>query len=218
MDGAYRTVRETGCGNSCTRPCIRPLFHPSNHPSILHSSIDSFLPFHYSFILYIAILTQANFCCHCLIAQDHRAHLHKNTGLDSREKMAINQCRDPVGRVETVAGHTVAPPRSPLYLIQPYSPPFVYKQFRYWMDGVLTGELFLSCMMQCQLRSARTGTTTPYHGTWQYCRQITAINAYCDFDGRQDEANFKWAFFRGTEGVDYMGPRNQCRPNCGVGA
>ena len=160
-------------------PCMHPFAYPSIHPFIHPSH-----PFQYSFILYNSILAQTNFCCHCLIAQDHRAHLHKNIGLESREKMAI---RDPVGRVETVAGHIVAaPPRSPLYLIQPYSPPFVYKQFRYWMDGVLTGELFLSCMMQCQFRSALTGYTTPYHGAWQFCRHVTAIKAYLDFDGRQD--------------------------------
>ena len=182
-------------------PSMRPFAYPSIHPSI-HSFIHPFHPFHYSFILYNSILTQANFCCHCLIAQDHRAHLHKNTGLDSREKMAINPSRDPVGRLETVAGHIVAQPRSPLYLIQPYSPPFVYKQFRYWMDGVLTGELFLSHTYECQFRSALTGYTTPFHGTWQFCQHVTGIKYYFDFEGRHDKAKLKWVFFRGTEGVD----------------
>ena len=73
------------------------------------------------------------------------------------------------------------------------------------MDGVLTGELFLSSTMECRFRSARTSNTTPYRGAWQFCRRITAIKAYFDFDGRQDRANFKWTLFRGTEGVDYVG-------------
>ena len=161
---------------------MHPSMHPFTYPSI-HPFIHPSDPFQY---LYNSILPQTNFCGHCLIAQDHRAHLHKNTGLDSREKVAINQYRDPVGRVETVAGHIVAaPPRSPLYLIQPYSPPFVYKKIRYWMNGSLTGELCLSHTYECQFHSALTGYTTPFHGAWQFCRRVAAIQRGAVADGQR---------------------------------
>ena len=109
-------------------------------------------------------------------------------------------------RLDNVTGHVVhGPPYNPHLMIQPVSSPFIVKQFRYVMNGHYTGELFLSCQMDCQFRSARTGKLTQQHGRWHFCNHIQAIKAYFDFDGRQDEANFKWVFFRGTEGVDYRG-------------
>ena len=112
----------------------------------------------------------------------------------------------PGRRIETVAGHIVhSPPHNPNLMIQPHSPPFVYKQFRYMMDGKYAGELFLSYTFECQFRSTDTGMISVQHGTWEYCSHIQAIKAFFDFEGSTQEAKFKWTFFRGTEGIDYAG-------------
>ena len=98
-------------------------------------------------------------------------------------------------------------------MIQPNSHPFVFKQFRYVMNGRYTGELFLSYQMDCQFRSALTGKLTQTHGSWHFCNCIQAITAFFDFEGRPDQAKYKWTFFRGTEGMDYMGRQIKVIPN-----
>ena len=88
-------------------------------------------------------------------------------------------------------------------MIQPHSPPFVHRQFRYVMNGHYTGELFLSYQMDCQFRSALTGKLTQQHGRWHFCNHIQAIKAFYDFEESTEDAKLKWIFFRGTEGIDY---------------
>ena len=103
---------------------------------------------------------------------------------------------------------------NPNLLIQPYSfDPFVYKQYRYFLDGKYAGELFLSYTFECQFRSADTGMISVQHGTWEYCSHIQAIMAYFDFEGSTQEAKFKWTFIRGTEGIDYAGRQIKVIPN-----
>ena len=96
---------------------------------------------------------------------------------------------------------------------QAVSTPFVFKQFRYVMNGHYTGELFLSDKGDCQFRSARTGKLTERHGRWYYCNFIQAIKAYFDFEGKAKQAQYKWTFFRGTEGIDYEGRQIKVIPN-----
>ena len=120
----------------------------------------------------------------------------------------------PGKRLDNVTGHVVhGPPYNPHLMIQQISPPFVFKQFRYVMNGRYTGELFLSYTMECQFRSAKTGKLTEQHGRWHFCNHIQAIKVFFDFDGRPDLAKKKWTLFRGTEGMDYMGRQIKVIPN-----
>ena len=121
-------------------------------------------------------------------------------------------------RVETIAGHiTQGPPHSQFYLIQPNASPFAYKQFRYFMNGKYTGEVFLTTTYECKFRSALTNITTPWHGKWGFCKHCRGIKAYFDVKGRPDNAIYRWTFLRGIEGVDYMGRDIQVYSNCGLG-
>ena len=120
----------------------------------------------------------------------------------------------PGKRLDNVTGHVVhGPPYNPHLMIQPVSPPFVFKQFRYVMNGHYTGELFLSYQMDCQFRSAKTGKLTEQHGRWHFCNHIQAIKAYFDFEGKAKQAEYKCTFFRGTEGIDYEGRQIKVIPN-----
>ena len=109
-------------------------------------------------------------------------------------------------RVETIAGHiTQGPPHSQFYLIQPNASPFAYKQFRYFMNGTYTVELFLYTTYECKFRSALTNITTQWHGNWRFCEHCQGINAYFDLEERPDKAIYKWTSISGTEGIDYKG-------------
>ena len=104
-------------------------------------------------------------------------------------------------RVEPIAG--LPRDSSAFYLIQPDTTPFAYRQFRYFMNGGYTGELFLSANYKCQFRSSQTLQTTQDHGTWRFCNHIKGIVCHFDYAGRPDKARYKWTFFRGSEGIDY---------------
>ena len=103
---------------------------------------------------------------------------------------------------------------NPNLLIQPICyDPFVYKQYRYFVDGTYAGELFLSYHFECMCRSVDSGGDSIQHGKWEYCSHIQAIKAHYDFEGNTAEAKFKWIFFRGTEGIDYAGRQIRVIPN-----
>ena len=93
---------------------------------------------------------------------------------------------------------------NPNLLIQPVSfDPFVYKQYRHFVDGQYTGELFFSYQFECMFRSIESGRVCVQHGRWEYCSHIQAIKAFYDFEESTEDAKLKWIFFRGTEGIDY---------------
>ena len=137
-------------------------------------------------------------------AQDHRARLPRitgllcSTGLDRRGQMAYD---------------------NPNLLIQPYSSPFVYKQFRYMLDWKSAGELFLSYTFECQFRSTDTGMIFVQHGTWEYCSHIQAIMPYFDFEGSTQEAKFKWTFSGALKGLTMRADKSKSYPmrtGCGI--
>ena len=90
------------------------------------------------------------------------------------------------------------PPYNPHLMIQPNSPPFVHRQFRYVINGKYTGEPFFFIQDGLLVPFIRTDKLSQSHGTWQYCRHVTAIKAFFDFEGRHDNAKLKRVFFRGT--------------------
>ena len=103
---------------------------------------------------------------------------------------------------------------NPNYLIPPVCyDPFVYKQYRYFVDGKYAGELFFSYQVDCMFRSIESGAVSVQHGKWEYCSHIQAIMAFFDFEGSMQETKFKWRFIRGTEGIDYAGRQIKVIPN-----
>ena len=82
---------------------------------------------------------------------------------------------------------------------------FDYKQFQYFMDGYYMGEFYLTVDMNCQFRPQRTGITSEPHGRWEYCTMIRAIKCKFDYAGDKKRAKYKWTFFRGRAGIDYLG-------------
>ena len=103
---------------------------------------------------------------------------------------------------------------NPNYLIPPVCyDPFVYKQYRYFVDGKYAGELFFSYQVDCMFRSIESGAVSVQHGKWEYCSHIQAIMAFFDFEGSMQETKFKWRFIRGTEGIDYAGRQIIVIPN-----
>ena len=177
--------------HSSMHPEIQSIFHPFH--SIIHSSYTKqfYLQLIFTVIIRIACLGQP-----CSSVRD----LPRITGLVSTEstcttmqpRINVIPFTGPGKRLDNVTGHIVhGPPYNPHLMIQPVSTPFVFKQFRYVMNGHYTGELFLSNEGDCQFRSARTGKLTERHGRWYFCNYIQAIKAYFDFEGKAKQAKYK---------------------------
>ena len=119
-------------------------------------------------------------------------------------------------RVEPIAGFRSD--SSAFYLIQPDTTPFAYRQFRYFMNGAYTGELFLSADYKCQFRSAISDRLSAHHGNWPFCNHITGIVCHFDFAGREEKLCISGhSFFRGTEKIDYKCRQIYVDPNRRLG-
>ena len=119
-----------------------------------------------------------------------------------------NSNRGPTNRLARVSLHVLQPAvawrvQQDMDLLLPPGEEFLYKQFRYIMDGIYQGELRLSGDHRCHFNSARgpPGLNT-FHGRWHYCHN-GGLKAYFDFGNRAHLAERKWTFLRGNIGSDY---------------
>ena len=196
--------------------------HAPVHASVrlsIHPFIHPFHPFHYSFILYNSILTQANFCCHCLIAQDHRAHLHKNTGLDSREinghKPLSRPCRT---SRDSCGAHRSCPAEIPVIFDSTVLAAFCIQTIQI-LDGRRfnwRAFSFLHDAMPVPLSSHGL-----HHSIPRYLAILPPRHSHqgpLRFRRKTRQSEKQVGIFQGHRRGGLQGQRNQCRPHCGVGA
>ena len=129
-----------------------------------------------------------------------------------------NSNRGPTNRLARVSLHVLQPAvawrvQQDMDLLLPPGEEFLYKQFRYIMDGIYQGELRLSGDHRCHFNSARGGPRLDtFHGMWHYCHN-GGLKAYFDFGNRAHLAERKWTFLRGHIGIDYEGREIVVYPN-----
>ena len=130
-----------------------------------------------------------------------------------------NSNRGPTNRLARVSLHVLQPAvawrvQQDMDLLLPPGEEFLYKQFRYYMDGIYQGELRLSGNHKCHFNSARGGRhIDTFHGRWHYCQYNGGLKAYFDFGNDARLAQHKWTFLRGHVGIDYEGREIVVIPN-----